>query len=88
MLRSAELAGATLTISTSTGAVRLRIDAVERERETGDAQVWLHSFSTATEYGSRQPLCEPGPDGRPSVTRTPSGSTVREPRIWRLSKRY
>jgi hypothetical protein len=64
VLRSAELAGATLTISTSTGAVRLRIDAVERERETDDAQVWLHSFSTATEDGSRQPLCEPGPDGR------------------------
>jgi hypothetical protein len=59
VLRSAELAGATLTISTSTGAVRLRIDAVERE--TDDAQVWLHSFSTATEDGSRQPLCEPGP---------------------------
>jgi ADYC domain len=64
VLRSAELAGATLTISTSTGAVRLRIDAVEREREAGDVQVWLHSFSTAMEDGSPQPLCEPGPDGR------------------------
>jgi hypothetical protein len=64
VLRSAELVGATLTISTSGGTMRLRIDAVERDPETGQAPVWLHSFSTETADGSRRPVCDPGPDGR------------------------
>ena len=63
MLHSAELAGATLTISTGGGMMRLRIDAVERDRESWQAPIWLHSFSTEAADGSRQPLCEPGPDG-------------------------
>ena len=63
MLRSAELVGATLTISTGGGMMRLRIDAVERDRERWQAPIWLHSFSTEAADGSRQPLCEPGPDG-------------------------
>jgi hypothetical protein len=64
MLRSAELVGATLTIGTSGGRMRLRIDTVERDRETRHAPVWLHSFSTAAEDGSWRPLCDRGPDGR------------------------
>jgi hypothetical protein len=60
VLRSAELVGTTLTISTSSGMMRLRIDAVERD---GEMPVWLHSFSTEAPDGSRQPLCDPGPDG-------------------------
>jgi ADYC domain len=63
-LRSAELVGAALSISTSSGMMRLRIDAVERDPETGQTPVWLHSFSTEAPDGSRQPLCAPGPDGR------------------------
>jgi ADYC domain len=63
VLRSAELVGATLTISTSGGTMRLRIDVVERDRETAIVPVWLHSFSTEAADGSRQPLCDPGPDG-------------------------
>jgi ADYC domain-containing protein len=64
VLRSAELAGATLTIGASDAMMRLRIDVVERDRETRHAPVWLHSFSTEAEDGSWQPLCDPGPDGR------------------------
>jgi hypothetical protein len=62
-LHSAELVGATLTISTGGGTMRLRIDAVERDRETANVPIWLHSFSTEAADGSRQPLCDPGPDG-------------------------
>jgi ADYC domain len=64
VLGSAELAGATLTISSSGGTMRLRIDAVERDREARHAPLWLHSFSTEAEDGSWQPACDPGPDGR------------------------
>ncbi len=64
VLRSTELVGATLTITTSGGILRLRIDAVERVWETGHAPVWLHSFSTEMADGSRQALCDAGPDGR------------------------
>jgi hypothetical protein len=64
VLRSADLVGATLTITTSGEASRLRIDAVERDREISQIPVWLHSFSTEMADGSRQPLCDPGPDGR------------------------
>ena len=64
VLRSAELVGATLTITTSGGILRLRIDAVEREAEISPIPVWLHSFSTEMADGSRQPLCDAGPDGR------------------------
>jgi hypothetical protein len=63
VLRSAELVGATPTISTSGGTMRLRIDAVERDREAANVAVWLHSFSTEAADGSRQPLCDPGPGG-------------------------
>jgi hypothetical protein len=64
VLRSTELVGATLTIGTAGGTMRLRIDAVERDREIRPAPVWLHSFSKETEDGSWRPLCDPGPDGR------------------------
>jgi hypothetical protein len=64
MLRSAELVGATLTINTSGGWMRLRIDAVERDLETPPAPLWLHSFWTETPAGAWRPLCDPGPDGR------------------------
>ena len=65
VLRSPELVGATVTISTTGGPVRLRIDAIERDPVARNAAVWLHSFSTEAADGSWQPLCYPGPDGRP-----------------------
>src|SRR5262245_43006972 len=46
VLRSPELVGATLAISTSGGPLRLRIDAVERDPDAKHQPVWLHSFST------------------------------------------
>jgi hypothetical protein len=64
VLRSAELVGATLTIGISGGVTRVRIDAVELDPEAKGAPIWLHSFSTETAEGLRQPLCDPGPDGR------------------------
>jgi hypothetical protein len=63
-LRSAELVGATLTIGTSGGLVRLRIDAVERDPDAKNQPVWLHSLSTEAPDGAFHNLCEAGPDGR------------------------
>ena len=63
-MRSVELVGATLTINTTGGPLRLRIDAVERDPERENQPVWLHSFSTEAADGSRQNLCNAGPDGR------------------------
>lgn len=64
VMRSAGLAGATLSISTSEGPLRLRIDAVERDPDAKNPPVWLHSFSTEAPDGSFHNLCEAGPDGR------------------------
>jgi len=64
VLSSAELVGATLTISTSAGTMHVRIDAVERDPDAGTTPVWLHSFSAEAPDGSWQPLCDRGPDGR------------------------
>ena len=46
VLRSSELVGATLTVATSSGPLRLRIDTVERDPDAKNPPVWLHSFST------------------------------------------
>ena len=64
ILRSPELVGATLAISTSGGPIRLHIDAVERDPDAKNPPVWLHSFSTDAPDGSFHNLCEAGPDGR------------------------
>jgi hypothetical protein len=90
VLRSADLVGATLMIATSGGDTRVRIDAVERDPEAERAPVWLHLFSTETEDGSRQPLCDPGPDGRrqgvPLAGRARSDGTIdlAEPGIFEI----
>ena len=64
VLRSSELVGATLTVATSSGPLRLRIDTVERDPDAKNPPVWLHSFSTEAPDGSFHNLCEAGPDGR------------------------
>jgi hypothetical protein len=64
ILRSAELVGATLTIYTSGGPMRLRIDAVERDPDAKTPPVWLHSLSTEGPDGAFHNVCEAGPDGR------------------------
>ncbi|HKU97569.1 MAG TPA: ADYC domain-containing protein [Vineibacter sp.] len=70
VLRSPQLAGATLVIAMGGSTVRVRIDAVERDPEdtrtdlpASDA-IWLHTFSVLGADGSSQNFCAPGPDGR------------------------
>jgi hypothetical protein len=64
VLRSPDIVGATLTISTSRGILRLRIDAVERDPDSVKGPVWLHDFAIQAADGSWQRMCEAGPDGR------------------------
>jgi len=64
VLRSRDLVGATLTIAVDTRAVRVRIDAVERDPDAKAGDVWLHTFSSQAADGSWQNICNPGPDGR------------------------
>lgn len=63
-VRSPDIVGATLTISTSRGVLRLRIDSVERDPDAVEGPVWLHNFSVQAADGSWQTMCEAGPDGR------------------------
>ncbi|MBG0810240.1 hypothetical protein IY145_12710 [Methylosinus sp. H3A] len=70
VLHSPDLVGATLTVAKGAGAMKIRIDAVERD--PGDLQravppseaVMLHSLSFQGPDGEWKNLCDPGPDGR------------------------
>jgi hypothetical protein len=73
VLRSAELVRATLTINTTGGLLRLRIDAVERDPDATRPPVWLHSFSTEAPDGSWQNLCTPARTAGGKAFRSPSG---------------
>jgi hypothetical protein len=64
VLRSPDLVGAVLTIARDGGPVRLRIDAVERDREARRGEIWLHELSVQAADGSWRQLCQPGTDGR------------------------
>jgi hypothetical protein len=64
VIRSPDLVGSVLTIDTSSGRLRLRIDAVERDPDAVAGLVWLHSFSVPAADGSWRNLCDAGPDGR------------------------
>jgi len=70
VLYSPDLIGATLTVGNGVGAMKIRIDAVERDpgdKARGVAptdSVLLHSFSVQGPNGEWKNLCEPGPDGR------------------------
>jgi len=64
VLRSPDLIGAVLTIDTSSGRLRLRVDAVERDPDAVAGPVWLHSFSVPAPDGAWRTLCDAGPDGR------------------------
>jgi hypothetical protein len=63
-MHSADLVGAVLTIDTSSGRLRLRIDTVERDPDAVTGSVWLHSFSVPAADGTWRNLCDAGPDGR------------------------
>ena len=55
VMRSPDLAGALLIIATSSGQLRLRIDAVERDPDAVAGPVWLHSFSIPAADGMLHP---------------------------------
>jgi ADYC domain len=70
VLRSPDLIGANLLIDQGNRTLRVRLDGIEtdpddRRAEVADAdRIWLHSLSVEAPDGSREPLCEAGPDGR------------------------
>lgn len=70
VLDSRQLVGATLTVASGSGAVKIRIDAVEpdplleADPEIARDLVLLHSFSVQGADGEWQNLCDAGPDGR------------------------
>ena len=63
-LRSRDMVGATLVVALKGQAVRIRIDAVERDPDARNGTVWLHTLSGQAADGTWQNLCGPGPDGR------------------------
>lgn len=68
VLDSTQLVGATLTVASHAGAMKIRIDAFEPdplvEASPETARVLLHSFSVQGADGAWKNLCEAGPDGR------------------------
>ena len=65
VLHSDRLAGAVLTIGVNGRAVRVRIDAVERDTmRTDTTDVWLHAMSFQRPDGSWADVCLPDPNGR------------------------
>jgi hypothetical protein len=64
VMRSIDLVGAVLTFDTSSGRLRLRIDAVERDTDATVDSVWLHTLSIQAGDGTWRNFCESGPDGR------------------------
>lgn len=61
---SDSLVGAILTIGVGDRAVRVRIDAVERDTMHYAADVWLHSLSVQGADGKWTTYCTPDRDGR------------------------
>jgi hypothetical protein len=70
VLRSPDLIGANLLIDQGNRTLRVRLDGIEtdpddKRAEVADAdRIWLHSLSVEAPDGSREPLCQAGPDGR------------------------
>jgi ADYC domain-containing protein len=64
ILRSADLVGAQMVIASGAHSLLLRLEAVERDPDAKQGQVWLHTFSTRVAGGSWHNPCEVGPDGR------------------------
>jgi hypothetical protein len=64
VLRSRELVGARLVVAMGGQAIRVRLDAVERDPDARNGTVWLHTFSAEMTDGSWRNVCDAGPDGR------------------------
>jgi len=61
VLGSSELVGAVLDLRSG---LRVRIDAVEQDRDHRGQPIWLHTFSAQGDDGTWSNLCQSGPDGR------------------------
>jgi ADYC domain-containing protein len=88
VLRSPQLVGAVLTLR---AGLRVRIEAVEEEKDRRGGSVWLHSFAVQHTDGTWTNLCQPGPDGRragfPVPGRARPDGTVAEagPRVFEVT---
>ena len=63
-MRSPDLVGAHVVVAIGAQSIRLRIDAVERDPDAKQGEVWLHTFSTQADDGFWRNLCDAGPDRR------------------------
>jgi hypothetical protein len=64
ILRSRDLAGATLDVRFEGRPAKLRIASVELDPQDKSHTVWLHTMEPQQADGSWRMLCAPGPDGR------------------------
>ena len=72
VLRSPELVGAVLSLRSG---LRVRIEAVQEERDSAGRSLWLHTLSAQHPDGSWTNLCVPGPDGRQAALPVPGHAT-------------
>jgi ADYC domain len=73
VLRSPELVGAVLDLRSG---VRVRIDAVEEDRDSRGGPLWLHTLSMQQADGTWASLCLVGPDGRRAGFPVPGRATA------------
>ncbi|MBI2882962.1 MAG: hypothetical protein HYY11_03485 [Candidatus Methylomirabilis oxyfera] len=73
VLRSPELVGAVLGLRSG---LRVRIDAVEQDRDHRGRPLWLHTLSAEQVDGTWQNLCRVGPDGRRAGFAVPGHQTA------------
>jgi len=91
VLRSRDLIGATLSIATHGGMLRMRIDAVEPDPTVANGDVLLHTMSFQAQDGGWRNLCDAGPDGRrqgfPLKGRARADATIEpaEPGVFELT---
>jgi len=64
VLRSPDLAGATLKIRSGEGIINLAIQSVEEDHDAKGGRVILHHFVVQEESGTAVELCTPDPVGR------------------------
>jgi hypothetical protein len=73
VLRSPELVGAVLDLRSG---LRVRIDAVEEDRDSRGGPLWLHTLSMRHADGTWANFCNLGPDGRRAGFPVPGRATA------------
>jgi hypothetical protein len=73
VLRSTDLAGATLGITTGANQIEVTIRSVEDDRDAIGGRVVLHHFVVKDESGRSMDMCAPDPDGRSLGFPVPDG---------------